>query len=118
MLTKEQRAASTPTAFADLIERLEQPPVFAQPADSQRLQLIAKEAAQALRTLAAEKATLEAEFAQAREVIAEANNSLFGSQGYFLSLNGGKAEKYHLARPIEDLKAHARQALEKNSAGK
>lgn len=38
-------------------------------------------------------------------VIIEANNSLFGSQGFFLSLDGGEANKYHLSRAIEELKA-------------
>lgn len=40
-----------------------------------------------------------------REVVAKANNSLYGSQGFFLSLDGGPADKYHLARPIEKMKA-------------
>jgi len=44
-----------------------------------------------------------------REVIAEANNSLYGSQGFFLSANGGEPDKYHLARPIEKLKERANQ---------
>lgn len=43
-----------------------------------------------------------------RAAIAEANNSLYGSQNFFLSVNGGEPNKYHLARPIEDLKARAR----------
>lgn len=42
---------------------------------------------------------------QAMTVVAEANNSLFGSHGYFTSLNGGEYDKLHLARAIEDLKA-------------
>lgn len=37
-------------------------------------------------------------------VITEANNSLYGSQGMFMATNGGAPDKYHLARPIEDLK--------------
>jgi hypothetical protein len=49
------------------------------------------------------------EFARAKAVITEANNSLFGSQGYFLSLNGGPADKHHLSRPIEELKRSTRQ---------
>jgi hypothetical protein len=47
---------------------------------------------------------------QAREVIIEANNSLYGSQSYFLGMEG-KFDKYHLARPIEDLKAKSRKPL-------
>lgn len=42
---------------------------------------------------------------EAREAIAEANNSLFGSQAFFLSLSGGPADRYHLSRAIEELKA-------------
>lgn len=45
-----------------------------------------------------------AERDQARSLVAEANNSLYGSQGYFHSLNGGPFDKYHLARGIEELK--------------
>lgn len=52
-------------------------------------------------------AALEAALKADREIIAEANNSLFGSQSYFVSADAGK---YHLARPIEALKEHARLA--------
>lgn len=45
----------------------------------------------------------------AREAIIEANNSLYGSQGFFLSSSGGEPDKYHLSRPIEDLKARANE---------
>lgn len=41
---------------------------------------------------------------QAQRVIVEANNSLFGSQGFFLSVNGGPPNDDHLSRPIEGLK--------------
>lgn len=41
---------------------------------------------------------------EARALVTEANNSLYGSQGYFHSLNGGPFDKYHLARGIENLK--------------
>ncbi len=50
------------------------------------------------------------EVQQAFELVIEANNSLYGSQAYFYSLNGGPFDKYHLARGIEDLKARARLA--------
>lgn len=53
---------------------------------------------------------------QAQRVIVEANNSLFGSQGFFLSVNGGPPNDDHLSRPIESLKGSVRalrQAKEK-----
>jgi hypothetical protein len=46
-----------------------------------------------------------------REAIAWANNSLFGSHGYFLSFNGEPADPRHLANAIEDLKADHRKAV-------
>lgn len=46
---------------------------------------------------------------QMREAIIEANNSLYGSQGFFLSVNGGEPDKYHLARPIEEMKEETRK---------
>lgn len=49
------------------------------------------------------------EFEQAKLLVAEANNSLYGSHGYFHSLNGGSFDKYHLARGIEDLKERCRK---------
>lgn len=52
--------------------------------------------------------TLKRERDEARQLVIEANNSLYGSQGYFHSLNGGDFDKYHLARGIEDLKASLR----------
>ena len=55
-------------------------------------------------------ATLRKQLENAREVIIEANNSLYGSQGYFLSLNGGPPNKYHLAEGIEELKSYVRLA--------
>src|ERR1035441_5843436 len=48
---------------------------------------------------------LEAELAAVKKVIAGANNSLFGSDGFFLSLNEGPPNEHHLAKPIEKLKA-------------
>lgn len=41
---------------------------------------------------------------EARALVIEANNSLYGSQGYFHSLKGGQFDKYHLSRGIEELK--------------
>ena len=52
---------------------------------------------------------LERELSEARALVAEANNSLYGSQGYFHSLNGGPFDKYHLATGIENLKASSRE---------
>lgn len=47
---------------------------------------------------------------EARTLVAEANNSLYGSQNYFHSTNGGPFDKHHLSRPIEALKERARKA--------
>lgn len=52
---------------------------------------------------------LERELAEAKAVIAWANNSLFGSHGFFLSLNGGPANEHHLDMPIEALKKDSRE---------
>lgn len=56
---------------------------------------------------------IEKERDEAREAIAEANNSLFGSKEFFLSLIGGKNDKNHLSRAIEELKRqdHAANAI-------
>lgn len=43
------------------------------------------------------------------DVIAEANNSLYGSQAFFLSTESGEPDRYHLARPIEELKESSRK---------
>ena len=43
-------------------------------------------------------------------VIANANNSLFGSHGFFLSLNGGPNDEHHLDRATEALKSRVRAA--------
>lgn len=51
---------------------------------------------------------IEKERDEARALVTEANNSLYGSQGYFHSLNGGAFDKYHLANGIEELKALVR----------
>jgi hypothetical protein len=43
-----------------------------------------------------------------RAIITEANNSLYGSKGFFMTLDGEKPpHKYHLAEAIEKLKAQA-----------
>jgi ABC-type transporter Mla subunit MlaD len=52
---------------------------------------------------------LEAALEEARQLVAEANNSLYGSQGYFHSMNGGPFNKWHLAEGIENLKTIARR---------
>ena len=46
---------------------------------------------------------------EARLLVTEANNSLYGSQGYFHSLNGGEFDKYHLASGIERAKSYGRE---------
>ena len=51
---------------------------------------------------------LQRERDEARAAIANANNSLFGSQGFFLSIDGGEPDPHHLAKAIEDLKGTAR----------
>lgn len=53
---------------------------------------------------------IERERDEARGLVIEANNSLYGSQGYFHSLNGGPYDKYHLAKGIENLKSSCRTA--------
>jgi hypothetical protein len=70
--------------------------------------------------IAAYESAVGEELAVAKSVIAEANNSLYGSQGYFISAVGGgvfgavgvtgEPDKYHLATPIEKLKANSRAA--------
>jgi len=47
---------------------------------------------------------------EAKALVVEANNSLYGSQGYFHYLNGGAFDKYHLATGIEALKFSSRRA--------
>src|SRR3546814_66642 len=58
----------------------------------------------------AERDRLHTERDEARGLVIEANNSLFGSQGYFHSSDGGAYDRYHLARAIEDLKARSRKS--------
>ncbi len=54
---------------------------------------------------AAEIERLRRERDEARQIVTEANNSLFGSQNYFHSINGGPFDKYHLANEIEKRKS-------------
>ena len=56
-----------------------------------------------------ENALLTVQLAEAQNAIARANNSLYGSDNFFLSLNGGEANEYHLAEGIENLKALCNQ---------
>lgn len=65
------------------------------------------EAATAIEARDAEIARLTRERDEARGMVIEANNSLYGSQGYFHSLNGGAYNKYHLASGIEEVKSIA-----------
>ncbi len=69
-----------------------------------------KDVRRALETLLAENAALRAESENARTVVAWANNSLFGSCGYF---HGDPFDGLHLARPIEALKEQATEAERK-----
>lgn len=62
----------------------------------------------------AEKA--EAERDAARKVIAWANNSLYGSHGFFLSLDGGPANEHHLDNGIEELKDIVRRKFSNGTA--
>ena len=71
---------------------------------------VAAEHASDLKALIAEVAALRAESENARTVVAWANNSLFGSCGYF---HGEPFDGLHLARPIETLKARATEAERK-----
>lgn len=57
------------------------------------------------REAATEITRLRSERDEARALVIEANNSLFGSQGYFHSTNSGDFNRYHLASAIEALKA-------------
>jgi chromosome segregation ATPase len=55
--------------------------------------------------------TLRGERDEARTLVSEANNSLYGSQSYFHSLNGGKFNPAHLANGIEALKEQANKFM-------
>lgn len=62
------------------------------------------EIADLLTTQSALIETLTRERDEARGLVVEANNSLYGSQGYFHSINGGSYNRHHLADGIETLK--------------
>ena len=57
-----------------------------------------------------------ARIAELERVIAWANNSLFGSHGFFLSKNGGHDDEHHLDRQIEALKEHLRKERDRSIA--
>jgi hypothetical protein len=61
-----------------------------------------------VRVLEAERDRLKAEQDFDRSAIAWANNSLFGSHGYFLSDRGGPPEEDHLSKQIEKVKKYSR----------
>lgn len=67
------------------------------------------ELARLLDAQAAEIAELKRRLEEAQALVTEANNSLYGSQGYFHSLNGGPFDKYHLASGIETVKESSRK---------
>lgn len=52
---------------------------------------------------------LKAENELLKSVIAWANNSLYGSHGFFLSLNGGEPNVHHLDEGIEEIKSLRRK---------
>lgn len=54
---------------------------------------------------------------EARQLAVEANNSLYGSQGYFHSFGDAPFDKYHLANGIERLKQSANATLAQEPAG-
>ena len=91
--------------YADIAER-----VIADLAESRAYALALE---QELRDRA-EKA--EAERDEARKVIAWANNSLYGSHGFFLSLDGGPANEHHLDNGIEELKDIVRRKFSNGTA--
>ena len=49
-------------------------------------------------------------------MIAWANNSLYGSHGFFLSLDGGPANEHHLDNGIEELKDIVRRKFSNGTA--
>lgn len=65
---------------------------------------------------AAEIERLRRERDEARQLVTEANNSLFGSQAYFHSMNGGPFDRYHLSRGIEQIKDDARRHWQESQA--
>jgi hypothetical protein len=64
---------------------------------------------------AAGEAKAGAELAMCKEVITNANNSLHGSQGFFLGMSGG-FDPHHLSTPIENIKKQFREEFVANEA--
>jgi hypothetical protein len=96
-----------PKKVADLVAKLDRflsGNFYAPPVIREALEASSK----TLETLSSELERVKGERDEARLLVAEANNSLYGSQGYFHSLNGGPFDKYHLATGIEKVKANAR----------
>ena len=58
---------------------------------------------------------LETALREAKQLATEANDALYGPQGYFHSLNGGPLNMYHFAEGIETLKA-CHEYFEKRSS--
>lgn len=56
-----------------------------------------------------ERDALRAEVETLKKVIAWANNSLYGSHGFFLSDCGGEPNEHHLDSKIEDIKTQSRK---------
>jgi len=80
--------------------------------DSFERSIAEKQFAEAITALEAAEgriAELEKRINELKSVIAWANNSLYGSRGFFLSLNGGADNEHHLDNGIEKLKANCRR---------
>lgn len=97
----------TPEA-KELVERLRAVSEHCKQLDAPYAASVADDAADLITQQDARIAELERERDEARQLVAEANNSLYGSQGYFHSSNGGPFDKYHLATAIEKLKESGR----------
>ena len=97
-------------AMSDLVERLhERAESYRQGGpSSEHTAVMLDEAASRISQQDAELERLRREVEEARGAIAWANNSLFGSHGFFLSLDGGEPDEHHLDRAIEDMKARNR----------
>jgi hypothetical protein len=54
-----------------------------------------------------ERDEVREELERCKTVVTDANNSLYGSQGFFLGMNGG-FDPRHLSKPIEGLKKQCR----------
>jgi hypothetical protein len=91
---------------SSLVERLREGPIRTGDTEDGEYELFdVEDAAQTMHEAADRISTLERELEEARALVIEANNSLYGSQGYFYSLNGGPFDKYHLSTGIENLKS-------------